>query len=162
MGKILTLMRHGKSSWEHRVDDHDRPLKDRAFEDIKLVSAHAKSEIGSSAKLISSPAKRALTTAKLFTEHLNIDPDRLQVNPQLYTFNVYKLKQIISLLNDKDDEVVLFGHNPAFTSLVNEFGDKYFDNMPTSGLVKLSFENTSWKDCISAKTTLHLFPKNLR
>lgn len=162
MKKTLVLMRHGKSSWKYDVDDHDRPLKSRAYEDIQLVSEQAKSKISSKAQFISSSANRALTTANLFTEYLSINSNQLQINPELYTFNVYKLKQIIYALDDASSEVVLFGHNPAFTMLANDLGNRYFNNIPTSGLVKLSFENTSWKDCKTAETLLHLFPKNLR
>jgi len=155
-------MRHGKSSWKHDVDDHDRPLRKRAYNDIKLVADRAKPEISSSVKIYSSSANRALTTAKCFAKHLDLNSKQLQIKPELYTFNVQELKQFIYTLDDGYDEVMIFGHNPAFTMLANNFGDKHFDNVPTSGLVNLSFENTSWKDCKKGKTTLHLFPKNLR
>ena len=47
-------------------------------------------------------------------------------------------------------------------NLANTLGDEYFENVPTSGLVMMRFENSSWKDLASGKTILHLFPKNLR
>ncbi len=162
MSKTLTLIRHGKSSWEFNVDDHERPLKKRAYNDIKLIADEAKPHISADTYFFSSSANRAKTTGRLFLEHLNLSLYKLEILPELYTFNPSALKNIVQRMDDQYSEIVIFGHNPAFTMLANEFGDKQFDNIPTSGLVKLSFENSSWKDCRKARTALHLFPKNLR
>jgi len=162
MGRSLTLIRHGKSSWEHKVDDHDRPLKKRAYNDIKLVAEEIKSSMKPDFHFFSSSANRAQTTARLFLEHLNYSPYKLNILPELYTFNYQSLKQILQGMDDEFEDLVIFGHNPAFTELANDFGNIDFYNIPTSGLVQLQFENTSWKDCKNAKTALHLFPKNLR
>jgi phosphohistidine phosphatase len=51
---------------------------------------------------------------------------------------------------------------PAMTGVVNELGDKTFDNIPTTGLTVIDFENSGWKDISNGKTILNLFPKNLR
>lgn len=36
--KNLILIRHAKSSWEHDVIDHERPLKDRGITDTNMIS----------------------------------------------------------------------------------------------------------------------------
>ena len=41
---------------------------------------------------------------------------------------------------------MVFGHNYAFTNLVNQLGNKYIENVPTSGMVKIDFEIEHWKD----------------
>jgi phosphohistidine phosphatase len=162
MSKTLTLIRHGKSSWEYKVDDHDRPLKKRAYNDIKCIADEVKTKISENTFFFSSSANRAQTTARLFLKHLDFSPYRLKVLPELYTFDHKVLRDIIHKMDDDFEDVVIFGHNPAFTQLANAFGDEQFFNIPTSGLVRLSFENTQWKDCRKARTVLHLFPKNLR
>jgi phosphohistidine phosphatase len=162
MSKTLTLIRHGKSSWEYDLDDHDRPLAERAYKDIELVADKAKAHISPNAGFFSSSANRAQTTARLFMEHLGLDPEQLTILPELYTFDDRTLRKIILKMDDAFDDIVVFGHNPAFTLVSNHFGDEQFSNLPTSGFVKLGFENTNWKDCRKARTILHLFPKNLR
>lgn len=162
MSKTLTLIRHGKSSWEFDLDDHDRPITKRAYEDIKLLAKHAKSQFASKSYFFSSSANRAQTTAKLLMEYIDIEQDKLTILSELYTFDHKTLKEIIFSLDNNINDAVIFGHNPAFTILANYFGDEQFLNIPTSGLVKLNFENTNWKDCRKARTILHLFPKNLR
>ena len=40
--KTVIFVRHGKSSWEYRVSDQDRPLQERGINDAHLVSAEFK------------------------------------------------------------------------------------------------------------------------
>jgi phosphohistidine phosphatase len=56
---------------------------------------------------------------------------------------------------------MIFGHNHAFTSIVNTFGNSYIENVPTSGLVMLEFNINNWQDLTHGKTALILFPKDL-
>ena len=48
------------------------------------------------------------------------------------------------------------------TNLINDLGDEYLDNLPTTGLVILQFNTTSWKGIKAGKTLLKLFPKTFR
>lgn len=63
---------------------------------------------------------------------------------------------------DSIDTLMVFGHNPAMTEVVNHLGSQEFDNIPTTGLSVLEFETNSWKNLKDGKTILYLFPKNLR
>ena len=45
----------------------------------------------------------------------------------------------ITNIDDSYEKVMIFGHNHAFTSICNIFGDQYIDNLPTSGLVVIKF-----------------------
>ena len=40
--KKLTLIRHGKSTWEYQVRDHDRVLKERGIQDAHLIGSYLK------------------------------------------------------------------------------------------------------------------------
>ena len=162
MAKTLILVRHGKSSWDNNLDDHDRPLKSRAFNDIELVTEKLKSHITRDFTFLSSTANRAKTTAEYFLKQLEIDKNEIQQDHELYTFDVNVLKQYIYNLNNDIDKIVIFGHNPAFTSLSNKLGSLLFGNVPTSGVVKIEFDNSNWKDCKQGETKLYLFPKDLR
>lgn len=160
--KRLVIVRHGKSSWEHSVIDEKRPLKDRAYKDAESVTAAFKGVFQKPAIIWSSPAVRAHETAKIFRERLNIDEKDFIVKPGLYTFNREDLYNVISTCGKEVDQLIIFGHNPAFTSLVNRLGDKEIANVPTTGLVVIDFETNSWNDLKDGKTILNLFPKNLR
>ena len=160
--KRLVFIRHGKSSWKHNVEDENRPLKKRAYKDARAVARSFKATLQMPATIWSSPAVRAFETAKIFKEELQIEDENFHVNSKLYTFNWEDLFKIIKSCKDEVDQLLVFGHNPAFTSLVNKLGDKEFSNVPTTGLVLIDFETNSWNDLKDGKTILNLFPKNLR
>jgi len=160
--KRLILVRHGKSSWKNNLPDHNRPLKKRAFKDADLVLKNFQNFYQQGGLFWSSYAVRAHDTAKIFKDRLNIkDPD-FEVKEDLYTFNQNELLDEIQQCPDDRDQLIVFGHNPAMTILVNFLGNKKFDNIPTTGLTVIDFECNSWKEMENGTTILHLFPKNLR
>lgn len=160
--KQLILVRHGKSSWGNNLPDEKRPLKKRAYTDAEAVLKTFKEFEHGTLSLWSSPALRAHTTAKLFKEELQIPEDRFTVKKDLYTFDENQLLTVIKSCPEEIENLMVFGHNPAMTALVNFLGDKPIDNLPTTGLCVIDFESNSWKDLKNGKTLLQLFPKNLR
>lgn len=160
--KRLIFVRHGKSSWEIPCGDKDRPLKERAYKDIEHVSTAFKAHLDFPVEVFSSPAKRAKTTAEVFKVKLAIEDRHFHIRPQLYTFEADEVLEFIKELDDRLDNVMLFGHNPAYTELVSKLGSLPIDNLPTSGLVSIGFEIDSWKQISTGETQLYLFPKHLR
>ena len=160
--KKLILVRHGKSSWKHDLPDDERPLKKRAYKDADLVIKGFKSVVKKPLLMWTSYAERAKTTAGIFKDKLEIDDTHFQIIEDLYTFNHNELLEVIQNCDDAVAQLMVFGHNPAMTGLVNSLGDKTFGNVPTTGLVVIEFESNSWKDLKNGKTLLYLFPKNLR
>lgn len=160
--KRLSLIRHGKSSWKHDLPDNQRPLKKRGYSDGEVVSRTYEEFYTPDAVLWSSPAVRALETAKMFKNQLQVDDDQFEIKEELYTFDENELLRIIKSCDDKIDKLMVFGHNPAMTGLVNKLGDKPLDNLPTTGVCVIDFEVNSWRDIKKGKTLLTLIPKNLR
>lgn len=160
--KRLILIRHGKSSWENNLPDHERPLKKRAFKDADVVLNTFDHFYQTGALFWSSYANRARTTAELFKKKLNVAEEDFVIKKELYTFNQNELLSVIQTCPNDRDKLVVFGHNPAMTILVNHLGDKKIDNLPTTGLCVIDFEQDNWKDINDGKTILTLFPKNLR
>ena len=160
--KRLILVRHGKSSWKYDVADDKRPLKKRGFEDGKLIAGTFEKFYVPPVKIWTSPAVRAYETAKIFKEILSIEDKDFTIKPSLYTFNKKDLLDAIKSCDDNVNKLMVFGHNPAMTGVVNELGDKMFENIPTTGLTVIDFDATSWKGISNGKTILNLFPKNLR
>lgn len=160
--KKLTLVRHGKSSWDNDLPDHKRPLKKRAFKDAEVVLDSFQHYYTEPAMFWTSPAVRAHTTAKLFKERLEVSDENFKVVDDLYTFNQNELLRIIQTCPDHVDRLFVFGHNPGMTILVNLLGDKKLDNLPTTGLCVIEFQEDSWSSIRKGKTLVTLLPKNLR
>ena len=160
--KNIVFIRHGKSSWSQNLPDIDRPLKEKGILDGKLVSEVFKNQQFTPDFVYSSPANRAYTTCKLFIEVLNISKNEVIIEDELYDFAGQKVIKFIQNLNSDIDNIMLFGHNYAFTSLVNSLGNKYIENLPTTGLVLIEFDSDSWEDLSNGISKLIIFPKELR
>lgn len=160
--KRLILIRHGKSAWDQNVIDEKRPLKKRGERDGLLIAESFSAFSEKPMTLWSSPAVRALSTAKIFKNELAIDDKNFHVINSLYTFDSAELFSQIQKCDPEIDNLMVFGHNPAMTNLVNKLGDSPVINVPTTGLTVIDFEITSWENLQTGKTILSLFPKNLR
>lgn len=160
--KRLILVRHGKSAWDNNLPDDKRPLKKRGERDGLLVAKSFSSFFQKPVTVWSSPAVRALTTANIFKSELDIEDKQFNVINSIYTFNSGDLFSQIQNCETEINNLMVFGHNPAMTNLVNKLGDSFVDNVPTTGLTVIDFETNSWENLKNGKTILSLFPKNLR
>lgn len=161
MAKQLLLVRHGKSDWANLdLKDFDRPLNKRGKENApemaeRLINKGIKFDL-----MVSSPAKRARSTAKFFAEAYQIDD--IQYEEAIYEANTNTLLKVVNGLADEADTVIMFGHNPGFTDLANELSDADIANIPTAGMVLISFPFDSWKMVSRGTGDLVFFdyPKN--
>ncbi len=163
--KILTLIRHGKSSWDDpSLSDWERPLKDRGKKDALLIGYKLAEERIIPDKIISSSAKRAYDSAKRIAECINYLESEIAVTDDIYLAAHEQLIQIVQNLKDEWKHVFLFGHNPYFTEFANLFGKKVIANLPTTGVYQITFKCEKWEDISmkNGKNTLLLTPKDLK
>lgn len=156
--KTLYLVRHAKSSWkDSSLDDADRPLNKRGMRDApemgkRLARAGVRPDL-----ITSSPAVRALTTAQKIAGELGIKKSKIDINEDIYTFNAEGLLEAIRGLDDKQNTVMLVGHNPATTILLNELSGADIDNVPTCGVARLEMNTDSWAQVKSGSAELVSF-----
>ncbi|MCF6270274.1 MAG: histidine phosphatase family protein [Melioribacteraceae bacterium] len=156
--KILYLIRHAKSSWEdHLLSDYDRPLSDRGKRDAPKIGEVLKSKKAKPDLIMSSSARRALKTAKIISSILNYPVEDIVEESAIYEATTQDLLNLINKIDDKNNTVFLFGHNPAFTVLANLLGNKFIDNMPTCAVAELKLDVNSWKDVAADRGKLISF-----
>jgi phosphohistidine phosphatase len=160
--KVVYFVRHAKSSWaEPALKDFDRPLNKRGLRDAPFMGKLMNAKESRPDALISSPALRAKTTAYYFAEALGIEKDKVQLNPAIYEAFTGELLDIVQQLPDACDTVMLFGHNPALTSLANKFSSTPIANIPTCGIFKVEATVAKWeafKEANGRLTAFH-YPK---
>lgn len=160
--KKLILIRHAKSSWEHDVIDHKRPLSKRGIKDANLVAKQLKS-LGFTADLVLiSDATRTTLTANIILPELNIGKEKIVLTHDLYDFSGINLTKVIKNCMDHVETLLVFGHNHAVTGFVNAYGSAYIDNVPTCGVVVIEFDTNEWSNISSGKTLTSIFPRDLR
>ena len=145
--KTVFLIRHAKSSWENPgLSDIERPLNKRGLRDAPFMAKLIKGKNIKPDKLISSPANRAFTTAQYFSKELEVPEKAIVIRKEIYHAYPEEVLRIIRNLDDDDNVVFLFGHNPCFTSLANRFSSEYIPNVPTCGIVKVEAKVEKWSD----------------
>ncbi len=162
--KTLFLNRHAKSSWASReTSDFDRPLNERGEFDAPVMGKRLAKREESIGLIVSSPANRALSTAKIIAAEIGYDHHDIKEIESIYEASVKDLLRIVNSLPDFCDRVMLFGHNPGFTDFADYLTGSGIMNIPTCGICKIVFNTDHWIE-VSAHTG-HLayfdFPKRM-
>lgn len=144
--KQLVILRHAKSNRAYRVDDINRPLSSQGMDRIKKVSQKNIDFFTPSDIIISSPAIRAVHTAIMMIYELNLPLEKLKIDNHLYTFSALSVIDYVYSLDNHWDKVVLVGHNPAFTEVINHFSDAGINHLRTAGCVQITFDGDQWSD----------------
>ncbi|HUO81396.1 MAG TPA: histidine phosphatase family protein [Gammaproteobacteria bacterium] len=161
----LSLLRHAKSSRDNPdLDDFDRPLASRGLRDAPEMGKRLAARGVRPDLIVTSSARRALQTARLVSHEIGVPSRKLRHDDRIYMASVPALVSIIRGLDDALTHVMLVGHNPGFTDLVERISDGDIDNVPTCGYVEIEFDHARWKDAGKGSGRLvHFnFPKNSR
>ncbi|MCF6206039.1 MAG: histidine phosphatase family protein [Sulfurovum sp.] len=154
--KTLYLLRHAKSSWKDMsLSDFDRPLNKRGKRDAPFMAQTLK-EMGERPDIIiSSPAKRAKKTAKIFAKTLGVP---LKLDERLYEAHPSDFHTVINEAFATHNNIMLVSHNPGLTMFNDEISDKPIWNIPTTGLVAVDFKQAHTK----GKQRFFIFPKQFQ
>lgn len=162
--KILYVMRHAKSAWgEPGLDDFERPLLEKGKKRTKNIIDFLQKKKAKPDLIITSPAVRALETARIMAHGLGLGKEAIREEKTIYTSDVEKLENLFFDLPAGCRELLLVGHNPAVTSFVNLYLEVKIDALPTSGVVALEFNANEWNEILNAnpKVKFIIFPKML-
>jgi len=144
--KRLMLLRHAKSSWrEPGLPDIDRPLNERGLRDAPACGERLRARNRLPQRIFSSPARRALATAERVAAACAIPRGDIEVVEALYEASTETWLSVIGGLPAALDSVLLVGHNPELTALVNLLcAELRLDNLPTCGLMQLDYAIRDW------------------
>lgn len=164
--KTLVLIRHAKSSWnDASLADRDRPLNPRGERDAPEMGRRLAATGDAPDLVVSSPAVRALTTARAIAEAVGYPVKKIGENERLYGAGRTQLLQEIRGLDDRFQRVFLFSHNPGLTDLVNALSEEArIDNVPTCGVVEFRVDADRWAN-VGPGTVQRIgfdYPKRIR
>ncbi|HKY92438.1 MAG TPA: histidine phosphatase family protein [Nevskiaceae bacterium] len=158
----LILVRHAKSSWDHEgLSDFERPLNDRGRRDAPAMGQRLQRFDLVPALVVSSPAMRAISTARLIAQELEIPLDHIQLREPIYDASVKALLAVAQGLPSASP-VMLVGHNPGISEFAKLLAPCPFDEVPTCAVVVIDLDVKAWKD-VKAKTgrvARYFFPKD--
>ena len=156
--KYLYLIRHAKSSWsDPSLSDFDRPLNKRGKRDLpvmgqRMAACEPKPEL-----IISSPAKRARRTARTIGGALGFAKREIALDEELYTFSPEGFLEVIKRAPEEIQVLALVGHNHGLTECAEMLSGESLVNVPTCGIVLISFDQPSWQMVAKGGGSLVLF-----
>ncbi|MGN6532868.1 MAG: SixA phosphatase family protein [Ginsengibacter sp.] len=161
--KTLLLIRHAKSGWDDpSLADFDRTLTERGKSDAKMMAKRIKDQSIDIDSFVSSPAKRAKKTTKIFMKELKKDEEEMFLIPDLYEASVSDFYATVQNLKDTKKVVAVFAHNPGITDFVNSLECSPVYNMPTCAVFALKINTNNWETFAEAEKEFLFFdyPKN--
>lgn len=169
--KILTLLRHAKSTWDDPVArDFDRPLNRRGRKAAVTVGKALRDEGMEFDAVIASPAVRVVETLQDIAEGYGRALEPVN-DADLYLASPAVLLDRIQHVDDSAQRLLVVGHNPGLeqlatllsgsdsSGLLGELETKY----PTATLAVIEFAVDRWADVAKGAGTLTRFirPRDL-
>jgi phosphohistidine phosphatase len=157
--KTLLLIRHAKSSWTDPDRDYFyRPQNKRGKQNApemaqRLITRGMVPEL-----IISSPAKRSRTTAKIMANEWKYPKQAILLEEELYLCYAATFLKVITKIDDDFGAVAIFAHNPGITDFANYLTEEIrIDNVPTAGIFGIQADTDNWKDFDLAKKKFLFF-----
>jgi phosphohistidine phosphatase len=163
--KKIFIVRHAKSVPYGYDDDFNRDLRERGKKDAMLVSKELSKQGIIADAMISSPAVRAIKTAKIFAKYMGFKKKNIQEMEKIYEgLTTSQFLDIIRKLPDRLDTVFFFGHNPEFHYFTSYLLKSYNNEMPTCATIGINFTVNKWQEvgAHSGKQEVKIIPKMLR
>lgn len=143
--KRLTLLRHAKAEPEAgATHDRERPLAPRGLKDAPLMGQRLREAGVRPSLILTSPATRALQTARLVATELGYPLEFLQREADLYLASPAEIRAVLARQDDAFNDVIVCGHNPGLTDLANELTGAQIGNVPTCGVVVIEADIRHW------------------
>ena len=115
--KSIIIIRHADASYDTNVPtDFDRPLTNQGLLDAKVMGKVLSNKTQDINLILSSPANRAITTARIIAEQIEYDKI-IEEKKRIYNASSREILDIISKLNNEINSVVFCGHNPGLHML---------------------------------------------
>lgn len=161
--KRLTILRHAKSSWDDpSLPDFDRPLNGRGRRSAPEMGRRLKARGEVPDLVISSPAQRAITTARMACRELGFPEARIVEERALYLATADQTLGILRSLETLAAHVMIVGHNPGLTDFANLLSDARIDNLVTASLFVTEFDVEDWSELVpgEGRFVYYDFPRN--
>jgi phosphohistidine phosphatase len=118
MSRELLILRHGKSDWSTDTDDYNRPLKKRGKRGAQLIAAWLSDQALIPDHIVSSPAARAIDTARRVARGLDMESGDIHTDERIYEASLDELLEVLADCSPDAGRVLVVGHNPGLEDLL--------------------------------------------
>lgn len=113
--------------------------------------------------ILSSSSLRTQITASTLAKSIDYKKQIFYMN-ELYMAKPSTILNVLALQEDEDEEIMIVGHNPSLTELINKLIGKKIKKLSTLGIVSIKVDIKSWMDIEDAhgKLEFYIYPKQLK
>ncbi len=151
MARELLILRHGKSDWSQDVGDFHRSLKDRGKRAAQRIGVWLQQHGVLPDYIISSPAERALETARKISKAMDMDSRQIKQEQAIYEASLSDLLKVLASCPKRARRVMIVGHNPGLEQLLIHLSKgkiphpKDGNLLPTATLARLKLPD-DWRE----------------
>jgi phosphohistidine phosphatase len=144
--KTLTIVRHAHAEkHESDLQDFERRLDKRGKREAEAMAELARGLGLRPDHLISSPAVRAISTAKVFAAAIGFPLEKIRHDDRVYLAERATLTAILRAVPATQHHVMLVGHNPGLSRLAHWLSDDDdFGDLPTAAICSLETSLDDW------------------
>lgn len=151
--KTLVLVRHAKTrKSDLSLPDRERALSERGRKQLMVMGKRLARSGCKVDLIVTSPALRALATARALARMLGYRRKDLVIDEQLYACQANDLLRIVQHLDDELQSVLLVGHNPQLSELAHRFRHD-ITHLPTCAVAVFRFDVRCWSEVGSIAPT---------
>lgn len=147
MAKTLYLMRHAQSVEKQAgQSDLERELTPTGTKETFRIGAYLHREKINPDVIYTSSAVRAHATAKLLSDVIKFDVERIIPDEELAQASVRTFLEFITRLDDAYTSVMCVGHNPVISYVAEYLTGAEIGTLPTAGLVAMKVRVDAWRE----------------
>ena len=159
--KTLYVVRHAKAISRTRpVPDFERSLRKRGRKDARKAARYVKKRGPAPDAILTSPAHRAIETARLFAEIWHYPTADIAIHADIYdaaAMSCDVLLPIIHTLAPATQTVMIVGHDPLFSTFAHFLSQDFTTWLPTCGVVCFALAVQSWTEVTQNSGTVQFF-----
>lgn len=145
--KTIYLLRHAKAvTADDATPDIKRTLLKEGKNEAKDMAKEFSAKVMLPELLISSTAKRAVETARIFAKEVGYKKKKIIRNEKLYANDSAVILDLIKTLSDSADSVMIVGHNPSISQFAALLSQSFQDELPSCGLLGIKFNARKWRE----------------
>jgi len=162
--KLVTLLRHAKSSWaDSGQKDFDRPLNDRGLRDAPMMSQRLLDRSCTPDAIACSAAIRTRQTAQFMLDVHSLSEQAITFHDDLYLASAGTLLDYIQRTNNEFAHLMIIAHNPGLELLGQQMHPSSPNQLATCSALHFGLHSNSF--VIQPDTQIELlwhdFPKNI-
>lgn len=157
--KQLLLLRHARAEWPpgQKTDDLKKPLNPLGEKQVPAMGLILRDRDIQPDAIISSPANRAITTARIIAEYLGFPKSQIKEDQRIYENTLNDLLSVIEEIDDEKKCVMIVGHNPALSLLAGTLCLNNPSELSTCSVCHVEIETDAWKNIAALQGSCSIY-----